>query len=86
MRTRTLENLTFLEGLLVGAAAFGVAFLVIGAARRRSTPALVEETVIDGVRPPPTPALDARPQPEANATPRLLESEAPDVPVASQRW
>ena len=85
-----LDKSSFLQGIGAGAALAGVALLVVGAVRRarRETAAAAErdKSRIDGVHPPETVELAARPQEEANARRTRLESEGPDAAFAGQRW
>ena len=90
MRSGLHANYGFFGGVAVGLALAGVTLLTVAAVRRaRSRRRMASEHVafIDGVRPPNEVELDVRPAAEANsmAEPRL-ESEAPDVPILSQRW
>jgi hypothetical protein len=70
----------FVQGILVGFAFAGVTLWTIGASRRKRDRGLV----IDGARPLPKAAFDARPQ--ELGVPGNLASEIPDVPAESQRW
>jgi hypothetical protein len=70
----------FGQGILVGFALAGVTLWGIGASRRKRDRSLV----IDGAKPLPKAAIDARPQ--ELGLPGHLASEIPDVPAESQRW
>jgi hypothetical protein len=80
-----VDKLSFFQGIGAGIGLAGVALLVVGAVRRRQRETASEGT-IDGVRPPESVELAARPQEEANTLHVLLESEGPDPVVVSERW
>lgn len=87
MRIQSHFPFAFGAGMMVGLGMAGVAIWTMSGRRAARLRIEVTErsTFIDGVHPPNTAELDARPAEEATASARL-ESEAVDMSTTSQRW
>jgi hypothetical protein len=86
MILRRVDKFSFIQGIGAGVALVGVALVVVEAIRRaRHDTADEHELLIDGIHPPGSVELAARPQEEVNA--RMgLESEGSDPVREAERW